>query len=113
MAGYKQAREAMVDAMPLLDDLPADHPWVEMDEAALGLASHAWMAGVRAGAAYEHLRLALLSPTRVCRRCEGAGPLRLDRGDHYPHGGPRRACPDCGGRGTVPTPATTLRLTAD
>ena len=70
------------------------------------------MAGVRAGASYEHLRLALVGPTRTCRRCDGIGSLG-ENGDYHPHGGPRTACPDCGGRGTVPTPAPTLGLAAD
>ena len=102
----------MYAALPLLADLPFDHPWHRMDEAAHAMFVHAAMSGARAGAAYEHLGLALLTPTRVCGTCDGVGSLG-ENGGHYPHGGERHPCPDCGGRGTVPTPAPTLRLAAD
>jgi len=109
MADYTQHRDAMIDAMPILDALPFDHPWAKMDEAALSMWSMAWMAGVRAGAAYEHLRLALLTPIRVCPTCHGHGAL-WDGSPFRHRGGERAVCPDCGGRGTGPTPAPTLPL---
>ena len=61
---------------------------------------------MRTGAAAEHLRLALLAGSRECRRCQGHGVVWGGRGyllDFDPD--KEEACPDCGGRGTVPTPA--------
>ena len=73
----------------------------------------AWMAGVRAGAAYEHLRLALTPPTQTCPRCHGHGALRGGRPPSDRAHGPEERCPDCGGAGTVPTPAPALHLAAN
>jgi len=107
MAEYKQLHNRALDAFGVLNrDLPFDHPLVALDEAALGMWCVAWMAGVRAGAAYEHLRLAMVMPTQTCRRCHGQGrtwggsPYRLN--DDGTNGAP---CATCGGGGTVPTPA--------
>ena len=67
------------------------------------------MGGIRAGAAYEHLRLAMVTPWMECERCHAGG--RLWGGSPFRHDGDgtnEEACPDCGGSGTVPTPAPTL-----
>ena len=71
--------------------------------------SAAWTAGVRAGVAYEHLRLAMVAPRQTCRACHGNGrtwggtPFR-----HNDDGTGGKTCIGCGGAGTVPTPAPTL-----
>ena len=103
-AADKQAREAMVDEMPVLARLPVPHPWHDMDEEAIGPSMESSMAGVRVGAAYEHLRLALLAPAHVCRARHGHGDLW--GGKPFPErGGERTVGAARGGRGVVPTPA--------
>lgn len=110
MAAYKQTYNAALDALGVrVAGLPFDHPIVKLDEAALGLWCAAWMAGVRAGAASEHLRLALVTPRRTCRRCHGNG--RLWGGTpwrHHDDGTNAETCSDCGGAGTVATPSQSL-----
>lgn len=112
MAEYKQALLRVEDAFGVLPrDLPFGHPLQDLDEAALAMWCVAWMAGVRAGAAYEHLRLAMIAPVETCRGCHGHGrtwggsPFRS-----HDDGADAATCATCGGRGTVPTPAP--RLTA-
>ena len=118
MADYKRALNRLIDAHPELADRPGtpleSRLLSALDEAALALWSTAWMAGIRAGSQYEHLRLALTSPRSSCGTCHAQGrtwggePYRFDD-----DGTNEEACPDCGGRGTVPTPAPTLSLAAD
>ncbi|MFL5279936.1 MAG: hypothetical protein ACJ8AW_02795 [Rhodopila sp.] len=74
------------------------------------------MGGVRAGAAYEHLRLALMPATTVCRR-NGHGQLLKPVEIVDGHGRylattalSDERCPACGGSGTRPTPAPILDL---
>ncbi len=106
MAEYKQAREAVLTSLPLLRDVRSDHPWHKMDEAALGMWITAWAAGIRAGAAYENLRLALVGPRRLCRACHGigrtgpAGEVLYGHHDQVEF----QACATCEGVGTAPTP---------
>ncbi len=103
LATYYQARAALLRELPVLANLPFDHPWFALDTAALDMASGAWMAGVRAGAQYEHLRMALVGPTRVCRRCQGIGSLAAgaERNHATDMAGGLQTCPDCAGAGTV------------
>ncbi len=112
MAAYKQALNDLIDRYPELRDPPGhDHPITRLDETALSMWCAAWMGGIRAGAAYEHLRLAMVTPRQVCTRCDaegrlwGGSPYRLDD-----NGSNEQTCPDCAGRGTVPTPAPTLAV---
>ncbi len=85
-----------------------------MTESALAMWTASWMAGVRCGAAYEHLRLAMVAPRQMCRRCHGDGRLWGDAPYmRRPVGAEGEPCPDCDGRGWVPTPAPTLSLAAD
>jgi len=115
MATYKQAHLALIDLAPGLlgYGTPGGNALDAMDEAALALWSAAWMAGVRAGSAYEHLRQALVPPTSVCAACHGHGvtwggtPWR-----RHDDGSNAEGCPGCGGAGTVPTPAPLLPLAA-
>ena len=114
MAAYKQALAALYRDLPILRSVPHDHPINRLDEAALSAWSAAFAQGVRAGAAAEHLRLALLGGSRECRRCQGHGAVWGGSGylvAFDPDG--EEPCPTCGGRGTVPTPAPTLALSAD
>jgi hypothetical protein len=90
-AAYKQALDRVVALAPdLLDENGSgwqgrccDHPMVLLDELVVAMGSTMWRAGVVAGAAYEHLRLALTAPVQVCR-CNGHG------------------CETCAGQGTLP-----------
>src|SRR4051812_35941429 len=61
-ARYHRARHAMAREVPALHEARNGHPWHETDEAALALWHEAFAAGLRAGAAYENLRLALIGP---------------------------------------------------
>lgn len=111
MADYKQAFDALFDAEPALRDVPLDHPVHRLDEAGLAMWVTAWMAGVRAGAAYEHLRQAMVTPRHICERCHGHG--RLWEGGPYRNGRAweaAEACPACDRAGTVPTPAPVLTV---
>jgi len=106
MAASKQAFDALFDAEPALRDVPYDHPVHKLDEAGLAQWVTAWMAGVRAGAADEHLRQAMVAPRMLCARCHGHGRLWAGR----PYRNERAwdasaACPGCGGAGAVATPA--------
>ena len=114
VAAYHQALDALFRELPILRSVPSDHPIHRLDEAALAMWSVAWMAGVRAGAAYEHLRLALVTPRQTCRRCHGHG--RLWGGEPYraaDDGDNAETCAACDGAGTVPTPAPTVALATD
>ncbi len=106
MAAYRQARATMVQAVPVLADLPVSHPWTKVDEAAMALWCDAWTAGVRAGAAYEQLRQAVLGPTRVCGACDGFGIA--GKGAPDVHADAYERCRACGGVGTVATLAIPL-----
>ncbi len=110
LAAYYQARAALLRDVPILADLPFDHPWHAMDTAALNMASGAWMAGVRAGAKYENLRTALVGPTRICRRCQGIGSLAAgaERNRASDMAGGPQTCSDCGGDGTVAARAAAM-----
>jgi DnaJ-class molecular chaperone len=68
------------------------------------------MQGVRAGATYEHLRLALSAPTEVCDACSGYGRARQDR-----HPGAELAtdCAKCDGTGVMQASRPVLYLAAD
>src|SRR4051812_39448949 len=92
-ADDKQALDRVIALAPeLLDEQHPDsayadrkgaHPMVLFDElvAAMGNAMH--RAGIVQGAAYEHPRLAMTAPRKVCR-CNGHG------------------CETCAGAGTLP-----------
>lgn len=111
MARYKQAYDALLDAVPpaLDGDEAIERALQDLDESALALWSAAWMAGVRAGAAYEHLRLALIVPATVCEGCHGHG--RTWNGRPFRKAGrASEMCAACGGRGTVPTPPARLAI---
>jgi len=110
MALYKQMRAKMLREFPELLHVPADHPWVTLDETALALWCASWMAGVRAGAAYENLRQALVGPRHVCRGCWGVGSIGPREPNHDPDLGGPEVCPDCAGNGTVATPAPRLTI---
>jgi len=91
-----------------------DDPLTRLDEAALSLWCVSWMAGDRAGAAYEGLRRALVVPRRSCSACHGNG--RLWGGSPFrghDDGTNGETCARCGGRGTLPTPAPALGFAAD
>jgi hypothetical protein len=90
-AAYKQALDRVVALAPdvLADDAPGwqgrpcDHPMVLLDELVVAMGNAMHRAGVVQGAAYEHLRLAMTAPRKVCG-CNGHG------------------CEACDGRGTLP-----------
>ncbi len=111
MARYQRSRLAVVDLAPGLlgDHTPGGDALDALDEAAMDLWTGGWMAGIRAGAAYEHLRMAMLAPTSVCDRCHGGGRL-WDGAPCRSPGGAETDCPACAGAGTVPTPAPVLHL---
>ncbi len=99
VAAYLQARAAMVQALPLLADLPSHHPWHLLDEVAFAWAGRCYMKGVAAGAAYEQLRRTLVGPTRSCPTCFGHG--KLDEDGRRSTAGNGETCARCAGVGTV------------
>ena len=108
-AAYKQALAAVEAAAPAALNASGRNPLGQLDDAVSDLATYAHWAGIRAGAASEHLRLAMIQPRSVCR-CNGHGYLREWTRDGG-YGPITETCPDCGGLGTVPMPA--VRLTID
>jgi hypothetical protein len=89
---YKQALDRVIALAPeLLDpehpvslhgERRCDHPVALLDELVVAMGNAMHRAGVVQGAAYEHLRLAMTAPRKVCG-CNGHG------------------CEACGGRGTL------------
>ena len=113
LAHYRQARAALFEAVPALRGAGYGHPIHDLDAAVHGIAGDAYLEGLRAGAAAEHLRLATLGSVRLCRRCQGIGVLWGDEvDDERPSPQEAATCPSCGGRGTVATPAPTLEACA-
>jgi hypothetical protein len=95
-AAYQRHRAAVVRWLPILGDITGISPFSEMDEAVYDWAEEAYLRGLRDGAAFEHLRRALVGPMRTCPRCSGVGSLEV-KGDS-------RVCPDCAGNGTMAAP---------
>ncbi len=99
LARYVQARAEMVRALPLLADLPCQHPWHLLDQEAFAWASASYLQGVAAGAAYEHLRRTVVGSTRSCPQCWGMG--RLDEDGKRAGMGTGETCGTCAGAGVV------------
>jgi hypothetical protein len=93
----------MVRWLPFLADLKGRTPFSDLDEATTALWLETFQAGVRMGAELEHVRLALVGPTRSCRRCQARGELLADGTYPLDELG-TQTCPDCGGSGTLPVP---------
>jgi hypothetical protein len=96
VAAYKQALDRLValdpDRLDPYRNRPVvGHPVTVLDEDVVAMGNTMWRAGVVAGAAYEHLRLALTAPVILCA-CNGHG------------------CEACGGTGTVPAPPIALGI---
>jgi hypothetical protein len=96
-AEYKQALDRVIALAPeVLDHHHPDwqgrsgqHPMVLLDELVVAMGNTMHRAGIVAGAAYEHVRLASTAPRMLCG-CHGHG------------------CATCGGRGTLATPRPEL-----
>lgn len=106
--GFCVAPEEEADLMRLFHELEQEVPelktkprarelYNELSDAAFDYAIESGWAGVRAGAAYENLRLALLGPTRICPEC-------LSYFERHGMGPSREECTRCGGTGVVATP---------
>jgi hypothetical protein len=89
-ARYMQAREAFLQAEPAIRDAKIRHPFNEYDEAVTALVMAAYDAGLRHGAAYEHLRRTVIEDLVQCRTCWGVGVSKDEA-----------TCTSCGGTGTV------------
>jgi hypothetical protein len=108
-AAYKQLLAHLAAQLPATTDAGTDDLRAlleELDEAAVDLSTVSWMGGVRAGVAYEHLRLALMADRQVCPRCHGYGRLWDDRPLHVAQATDEptvsiRECPVCAGTGTT------------
>ena len=97
-AVWKQLMAEVAAAAPEAFSAPGTaHLLGQLDDAVSDLATYAHWAGIRAGAAYEHLRLALMPARQVCR-CNGYGFINRSVGG-YAHTG--EICPDCHGAGTL------------
>jgi hypothetical protein len=70
-AAWKHAMADVAAAAPAAFSAPGTaNPLDRLDDAVSDLATYAYWAGIRAGAAYEHLRLSL-TPARAVCRCNG------------------------------------------
>jgi len=105
MHEYKRLRLALVQALPELEHVAADHPFVLMDEAIYGIVDEAWFEGIWAGAAFEHLRRELIGAQQSCLTCGGLGVVdsRGKRIGDYSAPPRTKRCPECDGIGLVPT----------
>jgi hypothetical protein len=74
-AAYKRALDRVIAAVPEALAWKIDNPANDLDEIVVAMGNAMWRAGVVAGAAYEHLRLAVTAPDIVCR-CNGQDPMR-------------------------------------
>lgn len=99
-AAYVQARAALVRAYPAFATAGVGHPFTRLDEAAFSWRVGAYLDGLRAGAAYEHFRLALVGTQQVCLTCHGLGTI-VPGAPYRMVGGPT-TCPTCGGHGVTP-----------
>ncbi len=99
LATFVQARAAVLRELPILANLPSQHPWHKLEEAAYAWAGASYMKGVAAGASYENLRRVLVGRSRSCPRCFGVG--RLDEDGRRPMKGGSETCTTCAGVGTV------------
>ena len=106
-AAYVKARFELIQLFPEFAEknLPIDHPFIRMDECMWWIANESYSEGIRAGAAYESLRRAIVAPTQMCRRCEGLGLLDRKGGQIWDYDRPNpndtRPCPDCKATGLV------------
>ncbi len=107
MNDYKRARLNLMRAVPELSNAGVDHPFVQMDEAVYAIVDEAWFEGIRAGAAFEHLRRELLGARQKCMSCDGLGVVdgRGKRIGAYSAPPRTQRCPECAGAGLVPTAA--------
>lgn len=97
---FAQAREALYAAEPQLRTVPFAHPINRFDNALHGLFYAVYEAGLRHGAAFEHLRRAVIGDIVQCRECVGLGASST--GD---------VCRHCGGTGTVALRPATVKGT--
>jgi hypothetical protein len=74
IAAYSKARFALIQLTPELEKgkIPFDHPFVEMDECMWWIANDSYWEGVRAGAAYENLRRAVVARRTCVQRARGS-----------------------------------------
>jgi hypothetical protein len=85
-----QGRKAFLDAEPAIRNAPYPHPFHTLDDAVTGLVMAAYDAGLRHGAAYEHLRRSVIGDLVQCRTCWGVGMTKDEA-----------TCTNCGGTGVV------------
>jgi len=97
---FAQARAALYDAEPHLRTVPFEHPINEFDNQMMDLFYAAYEAGLRHGAAYEHLRRSVVGEVIQCRPCVGLGANKAGE-----------CCCHCGGTGTVALRAVTSSTT--
>lgn len=113
MSEYKKARLELLRLYPALSNAGCNHPFILMDEATYGVLSVAYMEAVRAGAAYEGLRRALIEPTTGCVACDGLSVADAQGAKIFAYDAPEvtKICPDCKGTGIVTTATLERRMT--
>ncbi len=94
---YIEAAERLKAVLPQFD-VPGITPLSQYEEAVFALVDNFYFAGLRHGAAYEHLRREVIGDISQCRRCWGVGLTK--RGT---------TCASCGGTGLVATGTQTGR----
>ena len=98
LAEMEQAFHDLEQAVPALTMNPRiTHLWEMVNEKVWNFATEVEWSGIRAGAAYENLRLAMLTPVRTCWECAAT----------YSRG--RATCATCNGTGVVATPGVAAR----
>lgn len=93
-AEWIQNRASLIAVVPSLAGQPFNHPFTKYEQTAFDLSVRAYSVGIRHGAAYEHLRRAVIGDMSQCRTCWGVGVTDS-----------RHACRSCGGTGVVATGA--------
>lgn len=86
----RQALEAFERDYPAIVNSPSPNSFWRYQEEVFAYALALYRAGLRHGAAYEHLRSSVVGERKQCRDCYGAGMTR--KGD---------ICGTCSGNGTV------------
>lgn len=99
---FAQARQALYNAEPHLRTVPFEHPINEFDNQMMNVFYAAYEAGLRHGAAYEHLRRTVVGEVIQCRPCVGLGADKAGE-----------RCSHCGGTGTVALRAAAPSTTGD
>lgn len=103
-AEFERAKAFFQKAHPEAAPLSGISEWSDVDESAFAFAFACFDAGIRKGAAYEHLRLAQLGSAQRCMQCNGVGYTHTSM---VTPGADLIPCDHCAGSGVVDALDTT------